>query len=514
MHGNVNFSVEEYKRPKFETEFKPVTETYKLNDSITVNGFAKAFAGSNITNAKVSYRVFRTAQYPKWYWYYRPQISSESQEITHGETVTDAAGNFEITFKALPDLKVSPSTQPTFNYKITADVTDINGETRSTETIVNVGYHALTASISLPEKLDKSEREHTITITTNNLNGEFVPAKGSLKVYELKAPDNALRTRPWQAPDYQEIPKDEFKKLFPYDTYQKEDNPQFWEKGELVFEAEVDTEQSKEVKLKNSSKWISGKYIVEFVCKDKFNQEVRDEQRFDVFSKYDKKVADNQLFFIKTDKNEYKPNDFVKIRLGSASKDITVTLTVEKNYSIVDTKIIHLSDEIKSITIPVTAKDVSGFAINYHFVNHNSFVNGTLPISVPYPKHELDIETSTFRDKLQPGQEETWSFKIKGSKSDQVAAEVLASMYDVSLDQFRGHQWSFNPINYRYYYSYNRSNANNSFGTSNFRIQNLNNYRHYGFSQQTFDQLNWFGFSFGNSHWVNRRYLKNIKKKI
>ena len=517
MRGNTYFSVEEYKRPKFETEFKPVTETYKLNDSITVNGFAKAFVGSNITDAKVVYRVYRTAQYPKWYWYYRPQISSESQEIIHGESVTDASGNFSITFKAIPDLKVNPDTQPTFNYRVTAAITDINGETRSTETIVNVGYHALMASISLAEKLDKSEKEHTITLTTNNLNGEFVPTKGILKVYKLTPPKEVLRLRPWQAPDYQGISKGEFNKLFPHDAYQKEDNSQFWEKGNLVFETEVDTEQSKEIKLKNISKWLLGKYIVEFVCKDKFDQEVRDEERFDVFSKYDKKVADNQLFFIKTDKAEYKPNEFVKIRLGSASKDITVTLTVEKNYSIVDTKIIHLSNEIKSITIPVKEKDLGGFVINYHFVNHNSFISGSLPINVPYPKHDLEIETTTFRDKLQPGQDETWSFKIKGSKSDQVTAEILASMYDASLDQFRTHQWGINPINYSYYYSYNRGNANHSFGNSNFRIQNLNNSRHYGFSNRSYDEINWFGFGFGRSYIIEKRnnkieYLEEVEE--
>ncbi|NNC71244.1 MAG: alpha-2-macroglobulin, partial [Flavobacteriaceae bacterium] len=403
---------------------------------------------------------------------------------------------FEIVFKALPDLKVSPDTQPTFNYKVVADVTDINGETRSTETIVNVGYHALTASITVPQKIDKSEKEHSITITTNNLNGEFVPALGTLKIYKLKAPENVLRKRPWQAPDYQVISEDEFKKLFPHEAYNKEDNPQYWEKGELVYETDVDTEVSKEVALNDLSNWISGKYLAEFVCTDKFDQEVRDEQRFDVFSEGDTKVADNQLFFINIDKTDYQPSDSVKVRFGSASKDVSVTLTVEKNYTVIDTRIIHLSEEIKSISIPVKEKDRGGFTINYHLVNYNSFISGTLPIRVPYPKHELTIETSTFRDKLKPGQNETWSFTIKGSKSDEVTAEILASMYDASLDQFRGHQWGISAINYRYYYSYKRSNANYSFGTLNFRIQNLNTSR-LGFTRQAYDQLNWFGFSFG-----------------
>ena len=509
LGGSTYFSVEEYKRPKFETEFKPVTETYRINDSITVEGFAKAFAGSTITDAKVTYRVQRTAQYPKWYWYYRPQISSENQEITQGETTTDESGNYRITFKAIPDLKVSPSTQPTFNYKIIADVTDINGETRSTETIVNVGYHALTATISMQDKLDKT-KNHTISLTTNNLNGEFVPTKGTLRVYKLTPPEKVLRLRPWPAPDYQEFSKDEFKKLFPNDAYLKEDNSQFWDKGALVFESQVDTEKSKEVQLNYISKWTSGKYLVEFVCKDKFDQEVRDEHRFDVFGKRDKTVADHQLFFIKADKTEYNPGEYVRLRLGSASQDVTVTLSIEKNYSIVDTKVVHLSNEIKTIPIPVKQKDRGGFSINYQFVNYNSFVNGILPINVPYPKHELEIETTTFRDKLKPGENETWSFKVKGKKGDQVAAEILASMYDASLDQFKGHQWYFNPVNYRYYYSYNRSNANHSFGNSNLSVRNINN-AYLGFRNQAYDELNWFGFNLNNSKWANKVYLDNLK---
>ncbi len=57
-------SVEEYKRPKFEAQFEPVTEKYRLNDTVKMQGTAVAYAGSNITNAKVVYRVHRKVQYP------------------------------------------------------------------------------------------------------------------------------------------------------------------------------------------------------------------------------------------------------------------------------------------------------------------------------------------------------------------------------------------------------------------------------------------------------------------
>ncbi|MEO8934426.1 MAG: MG2 domain-containing protein, partial [Xanthomarina sp.] len=42
LRTTTSFSVEEYKRPKFETQFKPLTETYKVNDSVTVKGHALA----------------------------------------------------------------------------------------------------------------------------------------------------------------------------------------------------------------------------------------------------------------------------------------------------------------------------------------------------------------------------------------------------------------------------------------------------------------------------------------
>src|SRR5690606_11492482 len=99
-----------------------------------------------ITDAKVVYRVHRKVEYPRWYFWYRPWFNSERQEITHGESMTNDKGEFEITFKAIPDQSVDKSSLPVFNYEITADVTDLNGETRSATAIVNVGYHALVAT--------------------------------------------------------------------------------------------------------------------------------------------------------------------------------------------------------------------------------------------------------------------------------------------------------------------------------------------------------------------------------
>ncbi|NND10561.1 MAG: alpha-2-macroglobulin, partial [Flavobacteriaceae bacterium] len=144
-----------------------------------------------------------------------------------------------------------------------------------------------------------------------------------------------------------------------------------------------------------------------------------------------------------------------------------------------------------------------GFAIHTSISAFNSYQNGTTPIFVPYPKTDLEIETMTFRDKLQPGTDETWSFKIKGPEGEKVSAEMLASMYDASLDQFRPHSWNFNPFNRPHYYARLSRDGQRAFQKSGFRV-----YVPYGnpgnFSQQQYDQLNWFGFHFG----INLRHLK------
>lgn len=508
LNTSTYFSVEEYKRPKFETTFNPVTETYKINDSVTVKGNALAYAGSNITNAKVVYRVHRKVQYPRWYFWYRPYVNSEPQEITHGETITDDSGSFEITFKALPDTSVDKSSLPIFKYEVTADVTDINGETRSATTIVNVGYHALTANLSAAEIFDKTKKGNTISINTQNLNGEFIHAKGVIKIYKLISPERSLRIRPWPAPDYQEFSKAEFKTLFPFDAYTDEHLPSNWVKGALVLEKSFNTENSKALELGRMKKWESGAYIITLETKDKFGQIVKDEAKTMVFSENDKTLPDHQLFNISTDKSSYNIGDTAHITIASSAENIAVTITVEKDRTIIKKEIITLNNNKRVISVPVTQDDLGGFAVNYSFAAFNSFQSGSVAIAVPYPRTDLDIETLTFRDKLQPGTDETWQFIIKGPNGDKVSAELLASMYDASLDQFKSHNWNFNPIQKPTYYSYGNATGQSSFGTKYFRVYQ-ERFSH-NFIPQSYDRLNWFGLYFGS----NNYYRGNIQKAL
>ncbi|EDM44186.1 hypothetical protein SCB49_04135 [unidentified eubacterium SCB49] len=506
------FNVEEYKRPKFETNFKPITETYRLNDDITITGEALSYAGSKITNAQVSYKVTRKVQYPRWYYWGGSQNYGEGQEITFGETTTNDKGEYSIDFKALPDESVDKTGQPVFNYEVTADVTDINGETQSTTTTVHIGYHALTIGLQTPQKIDKQDKNQVLKINTKNLNGEKVSAEVTVKLLKLKAPKRVTRPRPWNAPDYQEFSEAEFATLFPHDSYTNKNNVSEWEEGAVVFSKKINTnttEKEGELNFGNIKKLESGAYVVIAMAKDKFGQEVLSKSYTSLFSETDKTPSDNGLFDISLNQETYSPGDKAAITLKS-NASITVTVSIEKNKKIIDSQIITLNKNSKTIQTPVTTEDIGGFAVHYSFTSFNSYQGGTLSVAVPAPSTELSIETKTFRDKLAPDVPETWSFKIKGPDGEKVSAELLASMYDVSLDQFKPHNWSFNPQPDITYQAIGRPTSTTSFGNASLYLQ-YGYHTYYNQNVQNFDQFNWFGLSLmGQRIYLERKTKSNF----
>ncbi|HAD80297.1 MAG TPA: hypothetical protein DCF99_14175, partial [Flavobacteriaceae bacterium] len=138
--GYYSFKVEEYKRPKFKVEVEKNKGVYSLNDMVKVEGKAIAFSGANIDNAKVSYRVYRQEIFTFWPWYRSiPAGRGEREEITFGDTTTDAEGKFNFEFVAKPASEKKKDEVRTYNYFIEVNATDINGETQSESSSVKVG---------------------------------------------------------------------------------------------------------------------------------------------------------------------------------------------------------------------------------------------------------------------------------------------------------------------------------------------------------------------------------------
>ena len=269
------FRVEEYKRPKFEVTALPVKEAYKLDDSITVKGQAKAYAGNNIDGAKVTYRVVRKVQFPywKWHWGWYIPYNQEEQQMTFGETTTNEKGEYSITFKAQPDRSIPADKKPSFTYYVYADVIDITGETHSATSSVRVGYVALDLNINLPEILEKSAAD-SLYINSRNLNGQFEAAQGKLVIEQLQMPNQVYKNRYWSKPDFYTLKEEDFKKKFPYFAYKNEDIKETWAVIKEMVNTKFDTKQNPRVAYSNIQNWPQGMYKVTVQSQDKYGEKI------------------------------------------------------------------------------------------------------------------------------------------------------------------------------------------------------------------------------------------------
>ncbi len=443
--GSAGFKVEEYKRPKFYVDYEPIKGTYKVNDKIKVTGIAKAYAGNNIDGATVKYRVVREPRfiYP---WLFRRwwQPPSEEMEIAHGEAKTDKDGKFVVEFTAIPDLKIEKKFEPVFDYTVYADVTDVNGETRSGEKSVSVSYKSLILVSTIPATLPADSLK-SLSIRTENMNGEFEPAIVKVSVSKLKEEKRLIRDRYWNRPDQFVMTKDEYIKNFPYDEYDDESDFKSWEKGAEVFSKADSTRVNGEWQVA-SGKFTPGFYVIEMVTKDKNGEEVKDVKYIELFDEKSNQLNRPDYLWTGTMKTVVEPGETAKVELGTAADNLFVVHQVNKGSdSRLTTNAYNfttLSNQKKIFSFDASEKDRGGYGTSWMFVKHNRFYQLNQTISVPWTNKELSIEYATYRDKTLPGSEEKWKVKITGYKNEKAAAEMLAAMYDASLDQFVTHYWN------------------------------------------------------------------------
>lgn len=442
LEGRVDFSVEEYKRPKFYVAFDTLKGSYRLNDSIHITGYAKAYAGNDIDGATVHYNISRGARFPyPWLIWKRP-ASSSSQQIKNGTLITDAKGKFEIVFKATPDSSVDKKTEPVFEFEIEASVTDINGETREKKTSVAVSYKSLLLQLNVPGVADVASFKN-ISVATKNSANEDVPANVHINVIPLQPSTDAYRKRYWEQSDVFVMTEKEYHEYFPYDEYAGESDYHNWPKQQAIITDTFSTATTTNYKLPTTN-LKQGWYLIEASTIDKDGNEVKDIKYVQLYDANARALPSPQNNFQQVVDNTAAPGEQAKIITGTSLNDVFVIQQTSrpksKSGQVYD--FFTLTESKKEININVTEEDRGGLSVYYAFVKHNRFYTNGMSVDVPYDNKDLQVSYTSFRDKTEPGSKEQWSIKVSGNKAQKVTAELLTTMYDASLDQFKMHNWS------------------------------------------------------------------------
>lgn len=454
------FNVEEYKRPKFDVAFEPLEGSYRLKDTLTVKGKAKAYAGNAIDGAKVTYRVVRFTEYI-FPWLMKggrriyPPHNYSRQEITSG-TTTLADGSFNVVFAALPDATANKENDPRFRYAIEATVTDINGESHEAETNVTVGYRSLQLEVDNQNGFYQGvDSNHLFSVKSTNLNQLPTPTNSKWEVYALQAPNRMLRSRLWEGPDTTVMDRAEFEKTFPNDPYETEDDYLLWPKGKLVQQDSLRNTSNGRINIAANALPV-GFYVLEATATDKDGNPVKEKTYFAIYDLAKGLLPAPTYQLEQMLQGTVEPGQQARFLQGSTAQPGFVVQQITKMVKekpVSTFSYAGLSPSIQPFNYSAIEADRGGYTVNRFFVQDNRVYQCEWQVNVPWTNKQLSIELETFRNKLLPGAEETWKLKIKGPNKEKISAELLASMYDESLDQIAPHNW--NPL---FLWTNNRTN--------------------------------------------------------
>ncbi|MDR0831033.1 MAG: TonB-dependent receptor plug domain-containing protein [Prevotellaceae bacterium] len=460
------FRVEEYKRPKFEVKFDELKGEFTLENEVKATGKAVSFAGAPISDAKVVYRVERQEIFPYYRMIYPPRYSYQ-ETIINGESTTDSEGKFEIKFiakskdAAVGALRATPLPKEyrTYNYTVFADITDINGETHSAETRVSIGDLPRKLTLNIPEETLQKDFKN-IVISSTNLNGIKEVSQGKIIVTQLISPEriilpnktNSNNRRDYyyyneeQNTDYQLYDKETFIKYFPHLPYSADElNPLFWQKGNTQT-FDFNTQKSDSVKI--NTPFSKGIYLVEAFTMYG-NDSIKTQKVVRILDDKTLQAINNNFYSVNLEKAAYSVGETIKITFLSDIKNTVAIVHLESGNKWVEHREIPIKNGKGVLEIVAKQEHIAdGLFVASYLLWENGYKQENFKINVTEKPKNLKITTKVFRDKLTPGAPETWELVISGEDKDKIAAEVLATMYDASLDQFVPHSFSFKPLDY------------------------------------------------------------------
>ena len=427
-NSRTSIRVEDYKRPTFDITFEKQAGSYQLGDQIEVKGKIQSYSGVLLQDLPVKYTVKRSA-FSLWRF-------AESTQIASGEVTANENGEFTIPVRLEENDVYKNHARVYYRYSVEATATNVAGETQSSTDVISAGNRSLVLQTELSDKICKDKPFHTV-FKVQNLNGQPVEVKGTFFLYQAKDAD--------------------FKKL--------DEKP-----------VATGTFTSNEEMTIHWGNLPSGPYVLKAVVKDGQGKEVTADANSILFAWEDKRPpVETPVWFYEAN-TEFDATHPAKFCFGTSEKDAYVMMNVFSGNELLESKVMNLSDTIVHFYYPYKESYGDGVFINFCLVRDGQVYQEQVRLKKRLPDKTLTMKWEVFRDKLRPGQKEEWKLTIHTPQGQAAEAEMLATMYDASLDKI----WN--------------------------RKQNFSIYYN-----QIIPYSNWMSGYFGNNsfnYWWNHKYLK------
>ena len=442
--GSMAFvKVEEYKRPTFEASLKEPEGALRLNRPATIKGEARYYFGLPVTSGEVKWRVTRRPVYPWWWsWYYGGAGSSE-QIIARGVSALKEDGTFEINFTPAADEREAKKDRSvTYNYAVRADVTDEGGETQGADRSFRLGFISVEAQINPERQFFTEDARLKIRLMRTDLNGTPRAGKASWRLVSVRQPEQTAL--PADIPALRSQEAEEF--ATPGDKLRPRWDPSYaaaavlrsMPDGREISRGEVSHDPKGAAQL-DLPGLAQGVYRLHYQTRDEFGEQFQTSQELIVAAPGSRVAVPGLLL---CDNPSPKVGETTRLFVTSGLSDQPMFFERYRSGRLVERQKLMSGKDKSLVEIPIRETDRGGFALRLVMVRDHQLISQDVSIYVPWDNKELGVQFSTFRDKLRPGGRETWRVTVKrpgGGEVGTKAAEILAYMYDRSLDAFAPH---------------------------------------------------------------------------
>ncbi len=158
-----------------------------------------------------------------------------------------------------------------------------------------------------------------------------------------------------------------------------------------------------------------------------------------LFSMDDTRLAVDTTLWVYQPDDTFAPGQPNRIQIGSSLPQAWVhCLATAEDNLIIDT-VFCLHDSVFVFEIPYRESYRQGAGISLLTYHEGATQSRRLQLRLQQPDYKLRLHWDTFRSRMRPGDQETWTLSVKQPDGTPARANVMLSLYDASLDAFASH---------------------------------------------------------------------------
>jgi uncharacterized protein YfaS (alpha-2-macroglobulin family) len=425
--GRAGFSVEEYKRPEFEMMLEPAAEPWKYHEPTEIKGKASYYFGGPVPDAPVTYSIKRRSYISFWFdpWY-RTGLDRGTEELAQGEVTTGPDGTFSIPFVPEPPLEPLPGWVPAISqYTVKIEGRDAGGRTIEAERSYRAGAQALYLVLDPAKGFFAEDDTVVISAGRFTLNDTPEGGRGTYEVFALGAvPEDTSGG---------DLPA--WRMWSPCVVPPLEVQLQAAPNSRLLEDGGVDHAEDGAGRI-CFGPLPAGAYRVIEKTADAWGDTVSQGRIIVVTGGRECAVQLDAYSVAVFEKQAYEVGDVAKCLIGCRRGSGSYHVEIWAGDYLVDHQVVEGGHAVRAVAIPVTSDLKGGFTLRWFGVRNLEVRCGQAGAAVPWREKKLAVTLDPFDKEMKPGHGYEWGVKVADWEGKPARAEVLALMYDRSLEYY------------------------------------------------------------------------------